>query len=61
MPSRRSWRVLPTYFNSIKVRLEQTAGEGFKGSGSPFQFHKGTIRTEARKSEKMFRDYISIP
>ena len=39
--------IMPSFllsFNSIKVRLEQTAAEPSAG-GYKFQFHKGTIRT----------------
>ena len=40
-----SMQDITIYFNSIKVRLEQcsTASEAYI---QPFQFHKGTIRTE---------------
>ena len=33
-------------FNSIKVQLERAAA-GAAAGGVPFQFHKGTIRTQA--------------
>ena len=33
------------YFNSIKVRLEHNNLQGELYQASPFQFHKGTIRT----------------
>ena len=36
----------PTYFNSIKVRLEPIADHSFEGK-TVFQFHKGAIRTYA--------------
>ena len=34
-----------SYFNSIKVRLEQDVMDEFRQPPSSFQFHKGTIRT----------------
>ena len=37
-------KVLCANFNSIKVRLKQTAYDSFEG-GFLFQFHKGTIKT----------------
>ena len=48
---------LSTYFNSIKVQLEQK-GIPRRSLFLPFQFHKGTIRTFARflvmKAEQHF-------
>ena len=37
-------QTLKNYFNSIKVRLKQSA-DGFAIHPSEFQFHKGTIKT----------------
>ena len=37
--------MLLCYFNSIKVRLEPSAGSAVEGASDRFQFHKGTIRT----------------
>ena len=41
-----SMNVTFRYFNSIKVRLEHTAS-GLQVKIPAFQFHKGTIRTNA--------------
>ena len=48
-----------TYFNSIKVRLEQ-AGALSLVVLFLFQFHKGTIRTET-KDYRNYGSIISIP
>ena len=34
------------HFNSIKVRLKLSSGSGHPGASVPFQFHKGTIKTD---------------
>ena len=48
-----------TYFNSIKVQLEQKTTKE-RRTGTKFQFHKGTIRTESDLVGKEFMK-ISIP
>ena len=52
-------RVPLRHFNSIKVRLEQSA-TGFYCCFEEFQFHKGTIRTN-RFGFGGVHDDISIP
>ena len=49
----------PSYFNSIKVRLELKAHFGVTPSDK-FQFHKGAIRT-LRMMPRSKRSLISIP
>ena len=45
--------MLLCYFNSIKVRLEPSAGSAVEGASDRFQFHKGTIRTSRKTSNLM--------
>ena len=51
--------VVISYFNSIKVRLKPKPREP-DGDLDEFQFHKGTIKTEAHGLQ-LSRPYISIP
>ena len=52
-------RILP-YFNSIKVRLKQSA-QIMGNSISRFQFHKGTIKTFLNIRIAIDTTSISIP
>ena len=47
-------------FNSIKVRLERSEDVELPFA-SPFQFHKGTIRTKYYIYKWGYDTYISIP
>ena len=47
-------------FNSIKVQLEHIISQQKKPS-QPFQFHKGTIRTNLSEGSKKEGGDISIP
>ena len=46
---------MQTYFNSIKVRLEQSCADAFLTAFDLFQFHKGTIRTASQRLFKVFK------
>ena len=48
------------YFNSIKVRLKPPARLRWCVCAHPFQFHKGTIKTE-RIAAALNVEPISIP
>ena len=52
--------VEPTYFNSIKVQLEQLT-ENWRNIKMKFQFHKGTIRTLDSFGVASPYSVISIP
>ena len=50
--------ISPTYFNSIKVRLEQKRINCYFPQGL-FQFHKGTIRTHTQTNSGEHIQYFN--